>query len=59
MIIIYVLSKHTLMLKANSCNGVRNISGVKLSSSLSYRDREQRVKQTPGRTRPARPFPIK
>lgn len=47
----------TLMLNANSCSGVLNISGVKCCSNLSNRAREQSVKQTPGRTRPARPFP--
>lgn len=47
----------TLILNASSCNGVRNISGVRCSSSFSKRAREHNVKQTPGLTRPARPFP--
>lgn len=49
---------HTFMLKASSCSGVRNISGVKCSSSRSNRACEHKVKQIPGRTRPARPFPF-
>lgn len=54
----HIVQNFTLMLKANSCSGVRNISGVKCSSNRSNRAVEHRVKQIPGRTRPARPFPM-
>lgn len=51
-----ILIVRTLMLNASSCSGVLNISGVKCSSNLAYRALEHKVKQNPGRTRPARPF---